>query len=156
MAKSFSDTLNRYMEINKTNKHRMYLELEEKGIITSTSLFYAYFTGESVPSSQKAKDILDAFGIAYSEKSLLESLEISKENKYSGKYEYKNAGWMKTGISLRVRSLSKKITTEEQIRYELWRRVEDTSNSFSEYISKLIQKDIDEQILDLKGPPDDP
>lgn len=150
MERTFKDILSILLTDKGLNKHQSYLLLKNNGVRMSQSMWYLYVDGYSIPSISKIKDIFDAFNFSYDDNFITRMYEYSILNKEE--VSLQRTDRIKTGISLRVRNLSKYLTDESQIRFALNERIRKTGcENLSEYIQTLICEDIDNEILKTGG-----
>lgn len=144
---SFGVVINYTARRKSVSIRRLYKELIGRGVQISRSMFYRYVNDESVPSVIIAKQILEGLDIVYDDRTLNEMLE---ETARARERKYQSSNTYITSISLQYRKLSDYIEDENQIQMLLDKRVDETSDNFSDYICRLIKKDLDEQILERK------
>ena len=119
--------------------------------MVSQSALYEYVRGTQVPSPEKAQEILDAMHISYSLQNLSDMLlesQVARSSKKANQYE--RGLVISGGYKIRVRNCSSRIGSDDEIERALRIRIAETAESFNDYLTKLIRKDIDEQILERK------
>jgi len=145
---SFGVVINYTARRKVVSIRKLYKELIEAGVQISRSMFYRYVNDESVPSVIIAKQILEGLDIVYDDRTLNEMLE---ETARARERKFQSSSTYITSISLQYKKLSSYIDDENQIQMLLEKRVQETSDNFSDYICRLIKKDLDEQILERKN-----
>ena len=148
---TFSSVLNNYLKQTGKKRSDLFKDLESRGANISKSCFYEYAAGSQIPSLDRAQEILGAMRVAYSIEELNQILiESIAERNVLKIAKYEKGIVLSGGYKIRVRNCSSKIGSDEDIEKTILTRVSEVADSFNDYLTKLIKKDVDENILERK------
>ena len=123
-------------------------QMENREFLLSERTLQRYKRGETLPPLQTAKEIFETLEID-ADDSYLKALLAESIPEYDTSYSRNK--YMNKSLRLKLSDLSTRITGDAQVMVALQKRIIDTQRgrnpSFNTYITKLIQKDIDEHIL---------
>ena len=104
-----------------------------------------------MPSADKAQEILEALHIEFTLEQLYDLLNESQTERSTViANRYEKGLVLAGGYKIRLRKCSSKIGSDKDIERALRVRINDTADSFNDYLTRLIKKDIDYQILERK------
>lgn len=141
MQTTFSTLLVQLMEQMSFNTKETCDFLKHNGIDVPYSTFSSYKSFETVPSIERARSIINAFGYQISEAELKEIISYSREE--SRKLKESN-GYVQTGIRLSAKQFGKDIDSE-QLDVMLTQRASELIEkqpSLNSYVTYLIKKDL--------------
>lgn len=148
---TFSNALQNLLDRTGMKRAELFRVLRKRGAAVSRSTLYEYLAGSQVPSADKAQEILEALHIEYTLEQLYYMLSESQTERSTViANRYEKGLVLSGGHKIRLRNCSSRIGSDEDIEKALRVRIDETAESFNDYLTKLIKKDIDEQILERK------
>lgn len=140
MADSFYEVLDMALYDKGLNTNSAWKLLQEEGVKISRAAFYQYSSGACVPKYARAATILQTLGVEFDEEELVSILNES-EKRLNNSWKYSEM--LSTSIKVNYRKLIDDDHAEALFRA----RVEETSSGVTDYISKLIRKDLSQSVL---------
>lgn len=138
---TFSGLMRQLLDSSNMSSKQLYLVLKEKNAGISYPAIGSYKNFDSVPSFDRAKKILDAFGYDIPDEELTEILEYSREELKSIRQDEQ---MIQQGVRLSPKYFSKEINAAE-LRTMIDSRIEEISavnGNFNSYMSWLIKRDL--------------
>lgn len=147
---TFSSVMTNLLYQTGMKRSDLFRALESRGANISRSCLYEYAAGSQIPSLEKAQEILEAMHVSFSIDELHNILAESVDERNALKIsQYERGIILSGGFRIRVRNCSSFIGSDEDIEKAIRIRVSETSNSFNDYLTRLIKKDVDENILEV-------
>lgn len=137
---TFAELLNSYIETANIKTADVLRKLEAKEVKVSKTALYQYIHGETLPKFSRALSIVEALDIETSSEELAGILNYS-ENYTNDESTKQNM--LFTSIKVNYRKFIDTVNAKETFE----QRVNETSSGITEYITKLIHKDLQEGIL---------
>lgn len=141
MNTTFSSLITQLMEQMDFSTKDTCKFLSDKGIDIPYSTFASYKSFDTVPSINRAKQILDTFNYEIGDEELREMIQYSKEENRKLK---ESNGYVQTGIRLATKQFSNDIDSE-QLQVMITQRANElieNQPSINSYVTYLIKKDL--------------
>ena len=137
---TFSELLKVISENENISPARMFDKLSESDEKVCKAAFYRYYKGEAIPKFSRAMVILKTFNYEMNENEVAQML-VDSERKLNT--EHLKNEMLFTSIKVNYRKILNEPNTKELLNL----RIEQTSEGITDYITKLIRKDLKEGIL---------
>ena len=138
---TFSQVLQAYVDTSKLKPAQVLRRLQQNEVKISKPAFYRYLSGENVPKLSKATSIAVCLGIKISSDEMAKVIDYSE-----AVYESKQQDLNILSISMKVDY--KRIIKSNDAKKIIEDRISLTSRNMTDYIVKLMKKDLSVGILE--------